>query len=395
MGHRGRLGWLRTLQLVPTARVVAVCDAIVPLREDGAARAGLRPQDAYAAPDELLARQDVDAVVIAVEPRNNAALVVRALEAGKHVLCEVPLALKLDDCWAVVRAVERSGKTFAMAEQVSYAPFVAAWRRLRELGRLGDISYGEAQYINGKGLDRYWQDQGTGARLSWEEARGNPNARKTHFWDLYHSILYAVHSLGPLLRVLDDRVVRVTCMATPRPSRFLRQTVGEDVPLPDLEVAMMQTAGGAILRLMVGFVSPYPGPEPHHWYHLLGTRGEVETGRRRHPGNAISGTGSLRWLDEDGSNGRAETEWEYSPYDPTALRAAQSGHGGLDFFPCHDFVESIVHGRSPTIDVYRAAELTAPAIIAGLSEEQGAAPLPVPDFRPGAGRDPGQIPTTR
>src|SRR5690348_16149049 len=150
MGHRGRLGWVRTVGRLPRARLVAVADQIAPLREEGAALAGLAPSDAHAHVDDLLARPDIDAVVIAVQPINNPALVVKALEAGKHVLCEVPLSLDLDACWRVVQTVERTGLKFAMAEQCSYAPFVFAWRKLLDEGLLGTISYGEAQYINGK-----------------------------------------------------------------------------------------------------------------------------------------------------------------------------------------------------------------------------------------------------
>jgi predicted dehydrogenase len=395
MGHRGRLGWLRTLALHPQVRVVAVCDAKEALRLEGAAAANLTARDAHADLDELLGRPDTDAIVVAVEPRHNAAIVARALEAGKHVLCEVPLALTLEECWQVVLAAERSGRTFAMAEQTSYSPFVSAWQQLVADGRLGKVIYGEAQYINGKGLDRYWRDARTGARLTWEEARNNPHAEKTHFWDLYHVILYTTHSLTPLLRVLDDRVVKVTCMGTRRPSYFLEEAVGQQVPLPDIEVALMHTARDTILRLAVGFVSPLPGPEPHHWYHLLGTKGEVETGRRRGAGQAgqgVTGAGSMLWLADHYLNGRVEVEWDLSPYDSRAGRAARSGHGGLDYFPLHDFVESVLQGRRPAIDVYRAADLAGAAVLAAVSDDQGAAPMLVPDFRPGPTRRAGEPP---
>jgi predicted dehydrogenase len=391
MGHRGQ-GWLRTLGLHPQARVVTVCDSIPPLRTAGAALAGLSEAEACARLDDLLGRPDVDAVVVAVEPRRNAAVVAAALAAGKHVLCEVPLSLTLEDCWRVVLAAEGSGRTLALAEQACHAPFVFAWQDLIASGRLGKVVYGEAQYINGKGLDRYWRDARTGARLTWEEARANPHAERTHFWDLYHVILYTTHSLAPLLRALDDRVVQVTCMGTRRPSTFLREAVGEDVALPDIEVALMRTAEDAILRLAVGFVAPLPGPEPHHWYHLLGTRGEVETGRRRGERQPLTGAGSLIWLADHYLDERVEVNWEFSPYDARGIRAARSGHGGLDYHPLHDFIESVVDGRRPTLDVYRAADLAAAAVQAACSDDQGAAPLAVPDFRPNARRRAGQAP---
>ena len=402
MGHRGRLGWLRTLSLHPDVRVVAVCDEKESLARQGALDAGLDERDAHAGIDDLLARADVDAVVIAVEPRCNAAAVVRALEAGKHVLCEVPLALTMEDCWRVVLAAERGDRLFAMAEQTCHAPFAAAWRQLVAAGAMGKVTYGEAQYINGKGLDRYWRDARTGARLTWEQARDNPHAEKTHFWDLYHVILYCTHSLAPLLHVLDDRVARVTCMGTRRPSYYLEQEVGARVPLPDIQVALMHTDKDTILRMAVGFVSPMPGPEPHHYYHLLGTRGEVETGRRRDAGlpglaQAYGGSSSLMWFADSYLNSRIETEWDYSRHDPRPGRGPlvgnTSGHSGLDYYPLQEFVACLQRGGRPTVDVYRAADLAGAAIAAADSDDGGAAPMVVPDFRPTALRPPGQPPT--
>jgi predicted dehydrogenase len=401
MGARGRQGWLHSLSLHPDARVVAVCDEKEWLARQGAREAGLDERAAHVRLDDLLARPDVDAVVIAVEPRRNADAVVRALEAGKHVLCEVPLALTMEDCWRVVLAAERSGRLCAMAEQTCHTPFAAAWRRLVSTGAMGKVTYGEAQYINGKGLDRYWRDARTGARLTWEQARDNPHAEKTHFWDLYHVILYSTHSLAPLLHVLDDRVVRVTCMATRRPSYYLEEEVGAQVPLPDIQVALMHTAKDTILRMAVGFVSPMPGPEPHHYYHLLGTRGEVETGRRRGSGppglaQAYGGSSSLMWLADSYLNGRVETEWDYSPYDPRPGRARvtgnASGHSGLDYYPLHEFVACLQQGGRPTVDVYRAADLAGAAILAAESDEGGATPQTVPDFRPTVQRPAGEPP---
>jgi hypothetical protein len=72
--------------------------------------------------------------------------------------------------------------------------------------------------------------------------------------------------------------------------------------------------------------------------------------------------------------------------------AAASGHGGLDFYPIHDFIQCIRNGGAPVVDVYRAANVAAAAAMAGLSAENGSRPLPVPDFRPGPARRPGERP---
>jgi predicted dehydrogenase len=321
-----------------------------------------------------------------VEPESNAEVVVRSLEAGKHVICEVPLAYTLEDCWRIILAVERSGLTMAMAEQLSYAPFVPAWPQLIDDGLLGKIIYAEAQYLHGLPDEWYWTDARTGRRLSWAEAKTNPTAVKSRLWTLLHPIWYNPHSLGPLLRILDDRVTQVTCLSTRRQSYYR-----EDVPLPDIEVALMHTERDTIVRLAAGLVAP--SAEVHHWFHLLGTRGEVETDRRRADYRSLLGAGSLLWLADHYMRSRTEVDWSFTAYQPGTAPPLASGHGGLDHYPVYDFIHSILEDRAPLVDVYRAAEIAGPAIVAGQSAEQGAVPLPVPDFRPGPQRQVGQAPT--
>jgi hypothetical protein len=242
--------------------------------------------------------------------------------------------------------------------------------------------YGEAQYLHGHRLNRYWSDACTGRLLTWEEAQTHPTARKTRMWNRLHPIWTNPHSLGPLLQILDDRVTRVTCMSTRRQSYYLEQ-----LPLPDVEVALLHTERDSLLRITTGFV--VPTAMPRHWYHLLGTKGEVETGRRLgENGQAIGG---LMWLADHHMRSRAEIDWGFDDYHLPPSDAPLAGHGGGDFFAAEDFVRSILDDRQPIVDVYRAAELAGTAIVSGMSAEQEGAPLPVPTFRPGE-RLAGQMP---
>src|SRR5262249_45757228 len=161
-------------------------------------------------------------------------------------------------------------------------------------------------------------------RLSWEEAAANPNARKTRMWNIRHPIWYSPHSLGPLLRVLDDRVVKVTAMATRRPSYYLEQ-----VPLPDMEVALMHTAGDTIIRLAAGLIAP--SPRPFLWWHLTGTEGQVETSKRGLGGEGLGNAGALLWLADHQMRTPAEVTWGFTDYParrrprPRDVPAARSG----------------------------------------------------------------------
>ena len=379
---RGR-AWLRTLKLVPRAEVVAICDRFESRRKEGQEITGIGEENAYENLSDMLARDDIDAVAVVVATEVQPDIILEALKAGKHVICEVPLAYSLEDCWRIVLAVEQSGRKFLMAEQQSLTPMAQAWRKMVDEGLLGKPLYGEAQYFHGQPQEKWWRDASTAQALSWEEARGNPNAVKTRYWNICHPIWYTPHSLGPLLQILDDRVVEVTCMATRRQSYYL-----EEVQNPDVEVALMRTAKDTLLRLATGFNAP----NLQHWYHLMGTKGEVETGRGAVGSGQDQASEGLLWLAEHHTYARMPVKWEYTTWQPGDPRATSTGHGGKDYYPMKEFVDHVLDGTPVTVGVYRAAELAGAAVVAGQSADQGSVPMAVPDFRPGPDRGPGEQP---
>lgn len=384
IGLRRGCVFIRSGKRVKGHRIVALCDRFENCRKAASNLLEDPEVKCYADHRKMLKEADLDAVVIAVAPEDNVNLVCEALEAGKHVLCEVPLAYTLKDCWRVVLAVEKSGLKFEMAEQVRYAAYIQAWRTMIREGTLGKIVFAEGQYLHGMHASRFWRDKATGQAIMPEDAQNNPRAEKTRQWNLTHPILYLPHELSPLLHMLDDRVVKVTCMSTRRQSY-----VHEWFPVPDIEVALMHTAKDTILRVACGFTIHTIQKEStcqYHWYHLLGTKGTVETNRANCDKMKL-------WLANSKMKDPAELMWAYTAGEvPEA--ALTSGHGGGDYFPYATFIESILKDTPSPMDVYTAAESAAPAIIAAQSAEADSRPLSVPDFRPGPDRPSGHPPIT-
>jgi predicted dehydrogenase len=377
LGHRGQW-WIELCRRVKGCRLTALCEKIEPLLLKASARAQDPSVRCYTDFETMLKEAEVDAVAVVTAPHDQPELICRALEAGKHVVCEVALTYDLGDLWRVVVAVENSGLKFQMAEQIMYSAFVKAWRKLIAEGQLGKVLYAEGQYIHGMTPDRFWVDAETGERLNFEQARNNPRAAKSRFWNWFpHPIVYIPTGLAPLLAVLDDEVDRVTCMAT-RPQSYHYT----ELPTADLEVALMHTRNDAIIRMAAGYT--YPTGPGHYRWHVEGTGGRVETGRALHESGKL-------WLANSFMAETAPIRWEYSPQDihPEAIG---SGHGGCDYFALATFIESIQQDTTPPLDIYRAANITAASLIAIRSVEQGSACLKVPDFRPSAQRPRGQFP---
>jgi hypothetical protein len=194
-----------------------------------------------------------------------------------------------------------------------------------------------------------------------------------------HPIKYIPHELSPLLKIIDDRVTHVCCSASDV------RSFGDAVEMLDLECALMQTERGRTMRIVNSFTTPKRGPFAHHWYHIHGTEGVLESAR---PG---WGEGPNWYMNNeiilrrDGTIERTNYGWSRAdaPFGDPA-----TGHGGLEAFSFQTFYDAI-HGGPNELNVYAAAESMLPGIIAAESAEQGGIRLEVPDVRPGTARPAG------
>jgi predicted dehydrogenase len=134
-------------------RLVALADPSEEALAAAAAETGCR--QTYSDPSEAIAADDVDAVVIASPTFTHAELAVAALAAGKHVLCEKPLASTSDEAAAIARAVDESDAAFLMGFM---RRFDATWSSVAERVAAGEI--GEPLLVRstgrGPGLPPEW-----------------------------------------------------------------------------------------------------------------------------------------------------------------------------------------------------------------------------------------------
>jgi len=93
---------------------------------------------AFDSVDRLLL-SDIDAVSICTANALHAEIAVKALRAGKHVLCEKPMATTLGECEAMVRAAEESGKVLMIAMNQRFSKAHVAARRIIGSGELGKV----------------------------------------------------------------------------------------------------------------------------------------------------------------------------------------------------------------------------------------------------------------
>ena len=142
----------KALRQLQNARLAAVCDIDPEHLEKAAAEQGVR---AYADYTALLADPEIDTVHICTPHYLHPQMAINALRAGKHVLCEKPMAIYASDAKEMARVARETGKTLAVCFQNRYN---AASRKIREIidsGVMGELKGGSAIVTWDRGEDYY------------------------------------------------------------------------------------------------------------------------------------------------------------------------------------------------------------------------------------------------
>lgn len=368
VGAAGRGGSFRSALEAGGAQIEAVCDvrqdALVQMARDYPGVAGF---DDYGA---MLEHGGVDAVVIGTPMQFHAPQAIAALQRGIHVLSEVPAAVSLEECRALVAAASASQATYMMAENYTYIRSNVLVKELVRQGLFGVPYYAEAEYLH----ELKWLDEITTWRRHWQAGIAG--------------VTYCTHSLGPILQWLPgDRVVKVCCDDTTVRLRDPRDDeYGQMTP-----VMLCKTRNGVLIKIRVDILSD----RPHCCtvYQLQGTTGCYESARGG-PGERdklwldklaapLPSPGERHWLDvetlldcDDYARRFLPPEW-YQP-DTGAL---QGGHGGGDYLEICDWL-SAIRGEAPCpIGIHESMDMTIPGLISQQSVLQDAAWLPVPDSR--------------
>ena len=137
--------------------VVAICD-VADLARTAAAKLAI-PQ-AFADYRQMLACPEVDVVHITTPNRFHAEMSLAALRAGKHVICEKPLAMNTRETAQIVKAVRATGRVFAVNYNVRFYPAVLQLHQLVQRGQLGDIIHVNGSYLQDwlfKDTDYNWR----------------------------------------------------------------------------------------------------------------------------------------------------------------------------------------------------------------------------------------------
>jgi predicted dehydrogenase len=382
VGGRGT-GLLSLALTIPDVRVAAVCD-IKPDRLanglDMVTKAGQPPAAGFGDRGPLdyrrmLESKDIDAVIIATPMQDHAPMAIDCLKAGKAVLSEVAAAMTVDECWALVRAVEESGRMYMLSENVCYYRDLMAVANMVRQGLFGQTTYAECGYVHDC---RFLSFEADGS-LTW---RGKLATQFIGNW-------YPTHAIGPVAQWMGinktDRFASLVAMNTPPVGRqqYAAKKFGPESPQAKMKVVngdstttLIQTANGAVIDLR--FDTSSNRPHRMTTYHSL----QGQTASFQSLTNDI-------WIESRSPSYEWETmekylkEFDDPRWKEFAETASKSGHGGADFFVMKDFFDALKAGTPSPIDVYDAAAWSCLMPLSGQSIQSGSARVEIPDFTRG------------
>ena len=137
---------------------------------------------------ELLDREDVDLVSVCLPPAAHCGVTVDFLKAGKHVLCEKPMAPSLEECDLMIRAAGEGGAKLSVVAQNRFKPDIMKTKQMLESGALGQLYFAQADSLWWRGdnyYDLWW-------RGTWEKEGGGC------------TFIHAVHHIDLFLWLMGD-----------------------------------------------------------------------------------------------------------------------------------------------------------------------------------------------
>lgn len=395
LGMRGP-GAVQRFTHIPGTKIVALCDLHPDRVEKTQAildNAGLPRAAEYSGSEEawkeLCQRDDIDLVYIATDWKRHAPMMIYAMEQGKHVACEVPAAMTMEEIWDVVNTAERTQKHCMQLENCVYDFFELTTLNMAQQGVLGEILYAEGAYIHQ--LEDFWDSYEADWRLQYnKEHRGD---------------VYATHGMGPACQVLDihrgDKMNYLVAMDSKPVSipAYLKEKRGEEVT--DFKngqhtMTFIKTEKGKTIHIQHDVASPRPYSR---MYLVQGTEGFAN--KYPQPGYALKPTA----VENDGSVPNHENLSAHSYVSDDVRKALMDkykhpihveleeqakkvgGHGGMDFIMDYRLVYCLQNGLPLDMDVYDLAEWCCLAPLTELSLENNSAAVAIPDFTRGHWND--------
>lgn len=375
--------------------VAAICDIDdnrIKLALDAISKAGGAKPKTFGKNEQdylnLLALPKIDAVLIATPWLWHTRMAVDAMKAGKFTGMEVSAANTMEECWDLVNTHEETGSHLMILENVNYRRDILAVLNMVKQNVFGEMMHFRCGYqhdLRGVLLNDGKDAYGKGVEFG---EKGISESK----WRTQHSVLrnadvYPTHGLGPIA-VMDDinrgnRFLSLTSHATKARGlhNYIVKNGGKEHPnakvnfkMGDVITSTIETANGETIIVTHDTTLPRP--------YSLGFRVQGTNGLWEVDGNRMYIEGKSKYDEWDVADDWLK-KYDHPLWKKYGEHALGAGHGGMDFFVDHAFVESAKLNVAPPMDAYDAAAWSAVTPLSELSIANNGEPQDFPDFTRG------------
>lgn len=376
LGGRGRY-FCKTYDENPRSTLAAVCDIAPKALETVRAHWGDRVAY-YEDAEEMLRREEIDAVIVATHDKDHVEPTTLALEHGKHCFLEKPMAQSIADCDRILQAAEKSKGVLMVGYELRHCVLFEEMRRLLDRGDIGDVKLASAVDNVSVGGNYFYHDQ----QRRKDYIRSLLLQKGCHTIDLLNWFVggrpkrvYASCGLdafggdAPNDKRCRDCELKPECPYAIDHKRFLMDydaeiekddlcVYAQEVDVPDNGIALIDYDNG----VRATFTECHFTPEYSREFTLIGDKGKMY-GFYNNACDFVIRVTRRHSKEQD----------EYFPKSPGG------GHGGGDPRIQEHFLDCILNGAKPEVSPFAGRDSAAIAIAAELSSESGA-PVDIPDY---------------
>ena len=309
--------------------------------------------------DELLKDKNIDAVHINTPIQNHAEQSIKALRAGKHVACTVPMATTVDECRQIVEAVKETGLTYMMMETVVYSREFLFIKELNEKGELGKLQFLRASHQ--------------------QEMAGWPG-----YWEGLPPMHYATHCVGPVVALAKADAEYVSCLGSGTIDEHLIKKYNSPFAIETCHIKFRHSDLAAeVTRSLFNTARQY-----RESFDVYGSKKTFEWTLVEHEDSVIhTGEKPERIKIPDYAHLLPESIQSFTTggvYDADSNQHLSfiqgAGHGGSHPHLVNEFLNALAEGRDPFPNARQSANITCVGILAHESALQGGKLLYLPEF---------------
>jgi len=292
---------------------------------------------------ELLSREDIDAVAIASPDFTHEEYVCAAFQAGKHIFCEKPMAITTEGCDRMLQAWKESGKQFMIGFNMRYMNIFRVMKDVVDSGAIGEVKAVWVRHFVGHGGEWYYHD--------WHGASRNSTGlllqKASHDIDMIHWITghYGKRVIGfgsldyyggdkPNDLVCNECDEKETCVEYQykeggKANKMNMCVYRKEIDVEDNSTILIELDNG----IKATYMQCHYTPDYCRNYTFIGTEGRLE--------NLDDGSQVIVKLRNRSNRWKNLADHRYN------VKPAAGGHGGADPLLARDFLDMIFEGKEP------------------------------------------------